>query len=154
VWLFLHFHFSIFYQFHFFQIFAFLGISAKAKLSRLVGSSSCLISTKWKSSGTCWDGPWLRYSTVVGIPSSASTSSFGRNLFPFGSSLNCKRVDAYGSLVLADSVLVSRNSSDSWASMMASLPSAPFLSRLVAVAVAVATNPGIGTGWLQYPLLI
>lgn len=60
-------------------------------------------------------------------------------------------MDAYGSLALARSVLSSRNYSDSWASIMASLPSAPLRLTFEAVAAAVAMNPGAGTVWDQYP---
>jgi len=60
-------------------------------------------------------------------------------------------VEAYGSLALEVSVLPSRKSSDSWASIMASLPSAPLRLTFEAVAAAVAMNPGAGTGWDQYP---
>ena len=56
----------------------------------------------------------------------------------------CKRVEAYGSLVWAFSVASSPNCSDSWASMIDALPSAPFKSTLLAVAAAVPTNPGTG----------
>jgi len=60
-------------------------------------------------------------------------------------------VEAYGSLVLALSVLPSRKSSDSWASLIASFPSSPAEPAVPAEVAAVPTNPGIGTGWDQYP---
>jgi hypothetical protein len=64
-----------------------------------------------------------------------------------------RRVEAYGSLVLALSVLSSRNCSDSCASIMDSFPSAPFLLTFEAVAAAVAINPGAGaTGGKATPL--
>jgi hypothetical protein len=53
--------------------------------------------------------------------------------------------------VLARSVLVSRSSSDSWASIMAAFPSAP-VRPSGADPAAVATKPGTGTGWDQYPV--
>ena len=64
-----------------------------------------------------------------------------------------RSVEAYGSLVLALSVLSSKNCSDSCESMMEAFPSAPFLSVFEAVREAVATNPGTGgTGGKATPV--
>ena len=122
-------HFSIFYHFLFFHFWE--------------------RPMKWKSRGTLVVGAWERYSTVCGVPSSISFCC--RNLASFGSMFSWRRVEAYGSLALEVSVLPLRKSSDSWASIMASLPSSPWVPAVEAEAAAVPTNPGIGTGWDQYP---
>ena len=85
---------------------------------------------------------------LAAVATNPGTGGTGGNATPApcqatGSS-SWRRVEAYGSLVWAFSVASSANFSDSWASMMAALPSAPFLSTLPAVAAAVATNPGTG----------